>query len=124
MLLDYTMYVNIPSDGLTPGQNQRISLYICRVIQCGYPSEYREKFEEFKTRLPGPILKIVNELIDLKKPQCLSKLCLQKLRSSLKDLGDETQDKLKDYLPIHLKQSITKFGHEECSTFFRTVALT
>ena len=124
MLLDYSMYVDIPFDRMSTVQNKRISLYVCRLIQCGYPSDYRQNFEEFKIRLEAPLLKLVNQLIDLKKPQCLSKLCLQKLRSSLKDLGDETQDKLKDDLPIHLKQSITKFGHEECSIFFQTVALT
>jgi hypothetical protein len=64
----------------------------------------------------------VEEFIDLKNPQSLSKLCLQKLRGSLKNLGDETKEQLKDYVPDRLRSSITRLGYDECGKYYRTVA--
>ncbi|CAF1090919.1 unnamed protein product [Rotaria sp. Silwood1] len=121
MLLNYSLYIHIPFQTWSTQQTSRMNLYICRIIQCGYPSEFRTKFEEFKSRLPEQTMKLVEKFIDLKNPSLLSKLCLQKLRSALKNLGDETIDKLKDYLPNRLRQSITLFGHDECLTYFRSV---
>jgi hypothetical protein len=72
-----------------------------------------------KTHLPQQAL----NFLDLKNPPCLSKLCLQKLRSSLKNLGDETIDKLKDDLPNYLRQSITSYGHDECRAYFQILVL-
>jgi len=121
MLLDYSLYIDLPFQTWLSRQTPRMSLYICRVIQCGYPSEFRTKFEEFKTHLPEQTVKLVVQFIDLKKPPRLSKLCLQKLRSSFKHLGDETIDQFKYYLPNQLRQSITLYGYDECETYFRSV---
>jgi hypothetical protein len=121
ILLDYSLYTDISYDLWLTRRTPRLNLYICRLIQCGYPSEFRQKFQEFKGQLDEQTVKLVAEFIDLKNPPCLSKLCLQKLRSSLKHLGNETIDKLKDYLPIHLKQSIIHYGHSECRTYFQAV---
>jgi hypothetical protein len=123
-LLNYSLYTDIPSDTWLIRQNSRVNFYVCRVIQCGYPSEFRARFEEFKTHLSQQNLQLIAQFIDLKKPESLSKLCLQKLRGSLKHLGDETIDKLKDHLPNPLRQSIITYGNKECSAYFQSVVLT
>jgi hypothetical protein len=118
-LLDYGLYTDVSYATWFGHQTLRMNFYICRAIQCGYPSELRAKFDELKTHLPQQAM----NLIDLKNPPCLSKLCLQKLRSSLKNLGDETIDKLKDDLPNYLRQSITLCGHDESQAYFQIVVL-
>ncbi|CAF1293216.1 unnamed protein product [Rotaria sordida] len=121
MLLDYSLYIDIPFQTWSNRMSPRMNLYICRIIQCGYPSESRTKFEEFKALLTEQSVKLVEKFIDLKNPLCLSKLCLQKLRGSLKHLGDEMIDKLKDHMPNRLRQSIILFGHDECLTYYESV---
>jgi hypothetical protein len=123
MLLDYSFYTNVPYEIWTSRHTPRMNLYICRMIQCGYPNEFRAKFDEFKLRLTDSEVKSIENFIDIKTPPYLWKLCLQKLRNSLKDLGDETIDKLKDHLPIHLRQSITFYGYDECRSYFQSVVL-
>ncbi|CAF0914249.1 unnamed protein product [Rotaria sp. Silwood1] len=121
MLLDYSLYIDIPYQMWLNERSPSMTLYICRIIQCGYPNEFRTKFQEFKSHLSAQTVKVIEKFIDLKNPLCLSKLCLQKLRSSLKNLGDETNDKLKVYIPNRLRKSITFFGYDECLTYFRLV---
>jgi len=118
-LLDYGLYTDISYAVWLGHQTPRMNFYICRAIQCGYSSELRAKFNELKTHLPQQAL----NFLDLKNPPCLSKLCLQKLRSSLKNLGDETIDKLKDDLPNYLRQSITSYGHDESRAYFQILVL-
>jgi hypothetical protein len=122
MLLDYSLYVDINFEQWLSRNTPRMNLYICRVIQCGYPNEFRTKFEDFKSYLTQQTVNLVEEFIDLKNPQSLSKLCLQKLRGSLKNLGDETKEQLKDYVPDRLRSSITRLGYDECGKYYRTVA--
>ncbi|CAF3451061.1 unnamed protein product [Rotaria sp. Silwood2] len=104
MLLDYSLYIDIPFQTWASQQ-----------------MNFEQKFEEFKSGLSEQTVKLIKKFIDLKNPSPLSKLCLQKLRRSLKHLGDDMIDKLKDHLPNRLRQSITLFGQDECLTYFRSV---
>lgn len=121
LLLDYSFYVDIPFDQWLPRQNPLMNLYICRVLQCGYRSEFRAKFEQFKTLLPDRTVKEIEKFVDVKNVAPLSRLCLQKLRSSLKHLGDETIEQLSSYFPIHLKRSIVHYGYDQCQPYFRNI---
>ncbi|CAF4481180.1 unnamed protein product [Rotaria sp. Silwood2] len=51
MLLDYSLYIDISFQIWLNQQSSRMNLYRCRIIQCGYPSEFRTKFQEFKSHL-------------------------------------------------------------------------
>ena len=121
LLLDYSFHVDVPFNQWSTRRNPRMNLYICRVLQCGYPSEFRTKFDQFKSQLSEQTVKEIEKFVDLKNTTSLSKLCLQKLRSSLKHLGDETIDRLKDHLPVHLRQSIVRYGYDQCQPYFQSV---
>ncbi|CAF1043052.1 unnamed protein product [Adineta steineri] len=121
ILLDYGMHIDLPFDQSINQLNPKIILYICRVIQCGYPSEFRTQFDLFKSRLDSQTVELIKTFIDIKNPQKLKNLCYQKLRSSLIHLGDDTQEKLKDHLSDRLRRWITLYGYNECSVYYRTV---
>lgn len=121
VLLDYSFYIDISFEQWLVRPNPRMNMYICRVLQCGYPSEFRAKFDQFKTHLTGQTVKEIEKFVDVKNVAPLSRLCLQKLRSSLKDLGDETIEQLTSHLPSHLKHSIVHYGYDQCQPYFRTV---
>ena len=117
LLLDYSMYID-PSSELRSNVNRsRVLLYTALVGRCGYATELQKKFDEFKTVLPEQQVKTLVDLIDMKNPACLSRLCLQKLRSSVKHLGDDTLEQLDDHLPQTLKQSLFPLRSGEYSRF-------
>jgi hypothetical protein len=119
MLLNYSFYIDITFDMWLHRHCPRMNLYICCVLRYGYPSELRNRFEKFKSHLPDQLAKVIEKLIDVKTPSCLSKLCLQKLRISLKNLGNETIDELKDCLPVHLRKSIRSYAYDEFQSYFK-----
>ncbi|CAF2136344.1 unnamed protein product [Rotaria magnacalcarata] len=121
MLLDHGVYVDISYEACSSSRNHRMYFYVCRVIQCGYPSEIRTKFEEFKSSQPEYNIKLISSFIDLKNPTCLSGLCFQKLRNSAKDLSDETIEKFKPYMPSRLVKSVVGYGHEESKEYYKWV---
>jgi hypothetical protein len=118
ILLDYSYCLDISFETWLQRRNQRANLYICCVLYYGYPSEIRQKFNEFKAYLPNKTVHAIEKLIDVKTPACLSKLCLRKLRSSLQDLGDETIEQLRDDLPTYLRKSIVSYGYDQFRVYF------
>ncbi|CAM4876880.1 unnamed protein product [Rotaria socialis] len=121
MLLDHGIYVDVSYQTCSNSRNHRMYFYVCRVIQCGYPSEIRTKFEEFKSSQPEYNIKLINSFIDLKNPTCLSRLCFQKLRNSANDLSDETIEKLKSYMSSRLLKSVVGYGHEESKEYYKWI---
>lgn len=124
ILLDYCQYIDVSLNNWRNYQYPRVGLYICRVVQCGYPSEFRNKFDELKATLSEQAKQQIEKFIDLKNPSRLSKLCIQKIRGSAKHLGDETMDKLAIYIPPRLHKSIIRFGYDECQPYFNSVIFT
>ena len=119
LFLDYSTYID-PSLELRSHANvSRVVVYMGLVTTCGYPTEFREKFDEYTKLLPDPTAKTLAELLDVKNPPSLSRLCTQKLRSSVKNLGDDTIEQLDGYLPKTLKQSLFPLNSGEYSRFSR-----
>lgn len=123
VLLDYAMYINISYDTWRSLilHDSRLNLYICRLVQCGCSNRFQGNFNHLKASFPQQTTVLIEKFIDLKNPSPLKKLCLQKLRNSLKNLGNETIDTFKDYLPNRLRQSIVHYGYEECGAYFHSV---
>ena len=119
ILLDYGFYVGPTHDSWSwRSRTPRVVLYICRLLQCGYPTEFRANFDTYKASMPESTVKLIEEFIDMKVPPRLSRLCLQTLRSSLRDLGDQTLDQLRDRLSAPLHHSIVHLGHDECRKLY------
>ena len=117
-LLDYSFSIDIPFDVWVNQNSPRVNLYICCVVQYGYPCELRKHFDVFKSRFPDRIVKVIENLVDARTPARLSNLCLQKLRISLKDLGDTTIEQLQNDLPIYLRKWIVCYGHAQLQAYF------
>ncbi|CAF1028413.1 unnamed protein product [Adineta ricciae] len=118
MLLDYDMPIKIDFQLLSRTSTRNMALYIFRAAQCGYTDVSQSQFESFKSTQSKSMISMIDKLVDIKSPTTLSNLCRRKLRRSLKNLGDDTMDKLNEILPHRLVHSIRLYEYHKWLTCY------
>ncbi|CAF1959101.1 unnamed protein product [Rotaria magnacalcarata] len=117
LLLDYNIHMEIPGSSSTNRIYGIADLYLLYLAEWGYRHSWQTYFDQYQSNLLPATIDYL-EKIRRKMPQPLLTLCIQRVRSSLINLSDETQEKLREHLSNNLIRSLTRLAYDQHYSFF------
>lgn len=121
LLLNHRIRIDESFDWTGITMSDQLTFYVCRTAFCGYQLTYIKFIDRFKYTETEQKSEIIEKYLKCRKSSTLSRLCYQKIRSSVKHLGDETIEQLNEYIPQHLRSSVLHLRHQEYEKFARII---